>query len=160
MIKHDTNLWTFVLRPKHAACEGFWAMTPCGFVTPRRRIREDLNIDQRCYKNIKSLMLFVPPPFPPFAFYPSVKNFPHQKYFEWVDSSVNSSGVFGRYAFRMLSGFLDILRCSLWPLSSFSQMAGVIFQIRRWPLLSKQFPFIHSLIMLWVVWVRELLNKS
>jgi hypothetical protein len=78
MIKHDTNLWTFVLRPKHAACEGFWAMTPCGFVTPRRRIREDLNIDQCCYKNIKSLMLFVPPPsppFPPICFLPLSKKF-------------------------------------------------------------------------------------
>jgi hypothetical protein len=68
MTQHDKNLWTFVLGPKHAICEVFWAMKPCGFVTPRRRIREDLNIDQRRYENIKSLIIFVPP-FPPFGFY-------------------------------------------------------------------------------------------
>ena len=67
-MKHDTNLWTFVLRSKHAICEVFWAMTPCGFVRPWRPIRENLNIDQRRYENIKSLMFFVPS-FPSFGFY-------------------------------------------------------------------------------------------
>jgi hypothetical protein len=67
--QHNTYLWTFVLRPKHAICEVFRAMTPCGFVTPRRLIREDLNIDQRRYENIKSL-ISMSPPFPPFGFYP------------------------------------------------------------------------------------------
>ena len=92
-MKHGTNLWTFVLRPTHAICEVFLAMTPRGFVTPQRRIREDLNFVQRRYENIKSLMLFIPP-FPPFVFYSKVKKFSHEKYFERFDSSVNYFGVY------------------------------------------------------------------